>query len=416
MGKPMAFVAVLAAVVVAAVLAGASSARVDSGRAPQTAKATTVTLSGWSSSPTEEKLLKDVIAAFEASHPNINVDYQVVNGDYVAAMTAKFAARKPPDVFYVDSSVAPDWEAQGVLQPLGSYIKSSHFNTKRFFPRLLSAFRWKGQTYGFPKDWSPLGMETNTTLLRRAGIKRAPTTWKQLTADAKKLKPLVKGGAPLCLDPDWARALAFVYQNKGAWFNASKTKATVNTPAVRGAVNYIVSLLRNGYAKDHTSLGVGWCGEALGKQKSAIAFEGNWIVPYMHSTFPNVKFAVNKLPMGKAHGNLAFTVSYSIGKDSPNKAAAWTLLSYLTGPVGMKKWTSLGLALPARSDVRPLHGNGINTFVSQAGYAHPWQFVTGFTAMYTTANNELQAVFQKKESVSTALKKIQAAAQKALKG
>jgi len=415
MRKGIALVVALAATVVATVFAAGSSARTDGSRGLDRAKATTVTLSGWSSSPTEEKLLKDVIAAFEASHPGINVDYQVVNGDYVAAMTAKFAARKPPDVFYVDSSVAPDWESQGVLLPLDSYISSTKFNTGMFFPRLLSAFRAKGHIYGFPKDWSPLGMETNTAMLTRAHVK-APKTWKQLTAAAKKLRPIVKGGRPICLDPDWARTLAFVYQNKGAWFNASKTKATVNTPAVRGAMNYVVSLLRNRLAADHTTLGVDWCGEALGKQKAAIAFEGNWIVPYMKSTFPNVKYSVNRLPVGKARGNLAFTVSYSIGKDSANKDAAWTLLSYLTGPVGMKKWTSLGLALPARKDVAPLRGNGIRVFVSQAGYAHPWQFVRGFTQLYQTANNELQAVFKKKETVNKAIARIQAAAQKALQG
>ena len=74
-------------------------------------------------------------------------------------MLAKFAARKPPDVFYVDSNVFPDWVTQGVLEPLDSYIKKSKFNTKKFYPALLNAFKYKGKIYGFPKDWSPLAME-----------------------------------------------------------------------------------------------------------------------------------------------------------------------------------------------------------------------------------------------------------------
>ena len=85
----------------------------------------TVTLSGWSAGTDEDNLLQQVIAAFEKSHPSIKVNYSVINGDYSTAMTARFAARNPPDVFYVDSSVAPTWAAQGVLQPLNSYIKSS---------------------------------------------------------------------------------------------------------------------------------------------------------------------------------------------------------------------------------------------------------------------------------------------------
>src|SRR5579884_1990822 len=85
------------------------------------------------------------------------------------AMTARFAAHNPPDVFYVDSSLAPTWSAQGVLQPLNSYIKSSKFDTSKFYPSLLGAFTTGKTIYGFPKDWSPLAMEINTGMLGKAG-------------------------------------------------------------------------------------------------------------------------------------------------------------------------------------------------------------------------------------------------------
>ena len=60
---------------------------------------------------------------------------------------------------------------------------------------------------------------------------------------------------------------------------------------------------------------------------------------------------------------------------SKNKTAAWTLLCYLTGKAGMKIWTSLGLALPARNDVKPVAGRG--TFVSRPRYSHPLAVRTG---------------------------------------
>ncbi len=76
----------------------------------------------------------------------------------------------------------------------------------------------------------------------------------------------------------------------------------------------------------------------------------------MTSTFPQVGFGVGPMVKGKVNGNLGFTVSYSMAKDSKNKQAAWTLLSWLTGKVGMSKWMSLGLALPSRSDVKAVGG------------------------------------------------------------
>src|SRR5690349_12822188 len=96
--------------------------------------ATTVTLSGWSSGADEDKLLQQIVDTFNKTHSNVKIDYSVINGDYATAMTARFAAHNPPDVFYVDSSLAPTWSAQGVLQPLNSFIKSSKFDTSKFYP------------------------------------------------------------------------------------------------------------------------------------------------------------------------------------------------------------------------------------------------------------------------------------------
>jgi multiple sugar transport system substrate-binding protein len=251
-------------------------------------------------------------------------------------------------------------------------------------------------------------------MLRKAGAK-VPTTWAQLTATARKLKSTnaVPGGAPLCLDPDWARMLAFVYQNKGTFLNKGKTAPTVQSAAVKGAVNYYVGLVKSGLAQTHDQLGVTWCGEALGKEKAAIIFEGNWLFPYMQSTFPDVKFATEQMVMNKKHGNLAFTVSYSMAKDSDNKDAAWQLLRYLVSKPGMKTWTSKGLALPSRSDVKPVSGRA--AFLADASAAHPWQFAPKFSQVIDSANNELSAVIEGKESVSEMLKKIESTANDTLR-
>jgi multiple sugar transport system substrate-binding protein len=408
--------ALLAAGVLAALTAAAGSAKTFS---PSAAKATTVTLSGWTSSGVERTALDKTIAAFEASHPSIKVDYQPIGGDYAASMLAKFASRKPPDVFYADSATQfPDWAKLGALEPLDSYIKKSNFNTKRFFPRLLNAFRYRGHIYGLPKDWSSLAMETNNAIFKKYKLK-IPKTWAQLRYVATRMRargPLPNNAMPLCLDPDWARLTAFILENKGDLLNARKTRATINTKAVDGAVKYYLSFVNKGQGAPHDKLGSTWCGEALGKQRAAIIFEGPWVVPYMTQNFPNVGYTVSAMPKGRVKATLAYTVSYSIARDSNNKQAAWTLVSWLTGKTGMRVWTAGGIANPSRTDVAVPPGKGNKIFVGQGPIAHAWSYVPGFNAVYNTANNELQAVFQSKQSVSTMLKKVQAAMNKALAG
>ena len=381
------------AVAAIAALAWAATA-IASSKAHKTHKVTTVTLSGWSSGPDEDNLLKQVVATFMKTHPSIKVDYSIINGDYATAMTARFAARNPPDVFYVDSSLAPTWASQGVLQPLDSYIKSTHYNTKPFIPGLLKAFKVGGHIYGFPKDWSPLAMEINNAALAKTGMK-APTNWTQLRNVAQKMATTgaVPGGKPICLSADWARMLAFIFQNKGSLSN-------VQSPAVAAAVNFYVGLIKNGLATTSDKLGAGWCGEALGKQKAGIIFEGNWVLPYMSATFPSVGYKVYPMVKNKTGGNLGFTVSYSMAKDSKNKSAAWTLLSWLTGPVGMKLWVSKGLALPSRTDVKAIGGR--KAFLAASPYVHGWGF-KNFSNAYTVMNNDLSAVITGSKTVSQML-------------
>ena len=89
-------------VLVATFVAGAGQARVEKG-----AQTTTVTLAGWASSPEETSALNRTIASFERLNRNIDVEYTPISGDYDAAMLARFAAKRPPDVLYVDSLDVP---------------------------------------------------------------------------------------------------------------------------------------------------------------------------------------------------------------------------------------------------------------------------------------------------------------------
>jgi multiple sugar transport system substrate-binding protein len=365
-------------------------------------KVANVTLAGWSSGPDEDALLNQVINVFNKTHPAIHAQFTVINGDYPTAMTARFAAHTPPDVFYVDSSVAGAWAQQGVLQPLNSFIKSSKYDTSAFFPSLLGAFTVGKSIYGFPKDWSPLALEINKGMLGQAGGK-APKTWAQLQSVAQTManKNVVPGGKPICLSPDWARMLAFVYQAGGSLTN-------ITSPAAAAAVNFYVGLMNKGLATTPDKLGSGWCGEALGKGKAAMIMEGNWLLPFMKSTYPSVQYGIFPMVKDKTGGNLAFTVSYSMAKDTSNKAAAWTLLSWLTSKKGQTIWMSKGLALPSRKDVKAIGGR--QAFLSAAPYAHGWGFGNPhFASAYTVMNNDLTAVIAGSKSVAAMLADIASA-------
>ena len=389
---------------------GASTTQGKTAAPAATQASGTVTLSGWASSPTETKLLREVIRGFEKTFPSdqgrVRARLRRLPGGNARQVRRADAAGRVLRRF--ERGARLDQAARA--RAAGPVRRPEQAQDGRFFPSLLNGFKGPDKKlYGFPKDWSPLAMQTNNRLFKNSNVK-VPTNWAEFSAAAKKLK--VPGGRAICLSPSWDRLLAFVYQNGGTFLNAAKTKSTVNTPAVAQAVNFYVGLIKSGVAGTPAQLGVGWCGEALGKEKAAIVFEGNWLVPFMGDTFPNVAFTNNKMVRGKQDGNLAFTVSYSMARDSKNKPAAWQLIRYLVGQPGMKTWTSKGLALPSRSDVKPVAGRA--SFIAAAPAARPWQFAPAFTKVMDVANNELTAVLEGKQTVPGMLKKIEQTANDAL--
>ncbi|HEY2208085.1 MAG TPA: extracellular solute-binding protein [Gaiellaceae bacterium] len=395
--RKRAVVVVLGLLLVAVALAATAQA----GHKSQ--KVTNVTFAGWSSGPDEDALDQQMANAFNASHSGIHVNWTVINGNYGDAMTARFAAHNPPDVFYVDSSVIGSWEKQGVIQPLNGFVAKSHYNTKAFYPKLLGAFKKGNTIYGFPKDWSPLATEVNNNLFGKAGIKSAPKTWAQLKSDAKTMVQKGVSKHPICLSPDWARMGAFMYQNGGSLTKNLTSKANA------AAVNYYVGLLKSGLA--YTPPSGSWCGQELGQGHAAIIFEGNWVLPYMKSTYPKVHYGVRPMIKGKQQGNLAFTVSWSMSKDSKNKQAAWTVLSWLVGKQGEKLWMSKGLALSPRKDVKSIGGRG--PFLAAAPFARGWGFGNpNFANAYTVMGNDLNAVIAGSMSTQSMLSDVS----KALKG
>ena len=348
----------------------------------------TVRFSGFRSSDAEEELLVATLAAFNEQYPNIEVDYEPIPEGYIDQMTAQFSAGEPPDLFYVQAEFADAWIEDGLLEPLDPYFAGNpEFDTEPFFDPLLAAFQFEDQTYGLPKDASPLALFVNPDMLSAAGVE-VPTTWEELQAAAEALTS--EGVYGLCLGAELPRVGAFIYQSGGGIYNDDGSELTISQPESVGAIDFVLDMHESGSLMIPADTGATWCGEAFGLGQAAMTMEGNWLVPAMENDFPDTPFEINELPQGAEPGNLAFTVAYSIGVDSPNKEAAWVLLQYLTGPEGMASWTGQGLALPSREDVEPAPGR--EALVAGLEYATAYAYERAFPDVQAAFNAELTRV------------------------
>lgn len=396
--------AVLAALILLAPLASSANAA-DT--------VNTISLATWGSSPAETAALTDAIATFEARYPNIKVNL-IVDTDHSAQMAAKFAAKTPPDVFYLDWGVAQDWINQGVLYDLSSSIASSNFSLAPFNKSYLKPFQSGSGIYGLPKDANPLVLEGNKTLMAKAKIKALPKTIKEFDAQAKLL--LAKKITPMCVDADLNRLGAFFVSFGGGISNASWSQSLLGSAQTKAAMNWVMGNYRSGAFRTPSQLSAGWAGEAFGKAKCAFTMEGAWLDPFLHDSFPVVFKSMVKapLPTSKHTGSLAFTAAYAIGNDSADKTDAWTFIQYMTGSRGMTIWTSQGVAIPSRSDVPTPFGYDVNALVAKDPYTVSPPAIVGWSKVIDAFNNQAKKQIQNKNfNVAKASASVLSAAQAA---
>nr|MDZ8076876.1 ABC transporter substrate-binding protein [Nostoc sp. DedQUE01] len=338
--------------------------------------AITIKLSGWGGSPVEQKLLRQVLQDFEAQHPTIKVKYEVISDQYMDVIKTRLVGEAAPDVFYLDALEAPFLMSQNVLEPLDNYI-TPEFDLADFEDTLLESFKYQKQIYGLPKDYSTLALFYNKKAFATAGLNSPPTTWDELRSYSKQLTGKLNryGFGEI---PELARQAYKIKAFGGQIVDQNGYATFASQASLQG-----LQLVIDQYQKDRSSaqksdVGTNSGSEMFGQSKVAMVIEGNWAIPYLTETFPQVEFATAPVPtINDKKGTMVFTVAYVMNKQAQHKAEAWELISYLTGKVGMQKWTGTGFALPTRKSVAKNLGYDQDPLrsplVAGVDYATPWQ-------------------------------------------
>lgn len=331
--------------------------------------------------------------------------------DLAQELSQGFAAKTPPDVFYVSSDLFNSYAASGALEAYGDQLS----NADDFYPVLKQAFTRDGKLYCAPKDFSTLALVINTDLWTKAGLTDAdiPTTWDQLKTVAQKLTG--NGVVGLSTSAEYSRLGAFMAEAGGGLVKDGK--ATADSAQNVEALKYVQSLMADGSYKFAADLGAGWGGEAFGTGKAAMTIEGNWLVGSMASDYPDVEYEVVELPAGPAgKGTLTFTNCWGVAADSKNKEAAVKLVEDLTSSDQQLSFAKAFGVMPSlQSAAQPFQQEfpAQAAFLAGASYATAVPNQEGVSDVITDLNSQLeglangdpQAILQRTQTnLETALK------------
>lgn len=361
----------------------------------------TLRFSSWQSSPTEEKLMRRMIAGFEKSHPDVAFRYEPIPGNYSEKIQLMLGTHHPPDLFWLKDYTSPAYLRFDALAPLDDYVtKDTSFNLNDYFPLFRDAYRYKGKYYGFAKDFNVYVLFYNKEMFAKAGISRPPANWQELEQTARRLTQDTNGDGKIdqfgvVVEPVPEMLMPFVHQNGGELHDAAGNPK-VTEPAFLGALDYYVGLYRKKIATIPTDVGAGWNGDAFGRKNAAMVISGGWLIPYLKDGYPTVQYGVAPLPQGKQRATIAFSTAYVIPKEARQPDNAWKMLSYFAGKPGMTAWTSTGLAFPTRQSVANANGfyqhPTYRVFMESIPFARPL-FVKYSERWFDEASSSLQSIF-----------------------
>jgi multiple sugar transport system substrate-binding protein len=383
-----------------------------------------IKLSGWGASPVEQRLLNSVLRDFEAIHPAIQVRFEVIADQYMDVIKTRLIGDAAPDVFYLDALEAPFLMQQNVLEPLDAYIAPS-FDLDDFEKNLLQPFTAQSRIYGLPKDYSTLALFYNKKAFAMAGIAQPPKTWQELRSSAKQLtldrtqdgKPEQYGFGMIAELPRQAHTVVAM---GGQVVDTAGYATFATDTALKGLALGVEQYQRDRSSARPLDVGANTGSEMFGQGKAAMVAEGNWAIPYLKDTFPELDFATAELPQinGKP-ATMVYTVAYVMNRQSQHKREAWELIAYLTGEKGMEKWTSKGFALPSRKSVaEKLHYDRDPLrapLVAGVSYATPWQIGQYPAAVMNSFNNQFVSTLLGQKPLKAAMTQAQESANRQIK-
>ena len=125
-----------------------------SARSPQTAAAGEVSFMIFGD-PAEKAAYEDLVDAFEAKQPEIDVKLIHIPGqsDYRKRLATDFAGGTPADITLINYRRYASFAAKGVLEPLGAYLaKSTVIKEADFYPEAIQPFYLEGQADVHPAE------------------------------------------------------------------------------------------------------------------------------------------------------------------------------------------------------------------------------------------------------------------------
>jgi len=316
----------------------------------------------------------DLLAAFEAES-GINVEViekSPIESLYQDVQVAAAAGQPAADVIFLTEDAPSNIIATGNVEPIDDLIESNGTDLSQF--EKVDFWQLDGAQIGIPVYSQLVMMDYNTAKLAEAGFDAPPTTWDELTEQAKAIKEQGVEDYPISFGAiDWSWFLMALSMGDPMFDDELNPVFADEGSGARRAMELLLSYFADelitpemiaGGVTQHSNF---WAGTGTFHQ----GWQGSLAVGNGPDSAqaPNVAYML--LP--DAHFTWSQPAALGIGTGSPNRDAAYEFIEWYTSPENQAAiYDAFGL-YPSRTEVAAQLNDegkiaGYDVIVEQAKY------------------------------------------------
>lgn len=322
------------------------------------------------------------VAAFQALHPNITVEVQIVPwDDYWTKLQTGVAGGSTYDVFWINADNLPVYASQGSIVPIQDLIDDGSIDAEAYPESLRAIYTFDGKAFGIPRDFDTIGLFFNKDHFDKAGLEypTAEWTWDDLRAAAEKLT--IKDGdnttqwgfaAGLDGQQNWYN---LIWQNEGQIMNEEMTETRLGEEPACEAMLFAGDFVTDGLSPSVAVMQANDPHEQLFPAGviSMIA-AGSWNSRTFSTAQPNV--ALVPLPQGKQRATAIHGLANVIWSGGQNQCAALEWVKFLATEEAEKILGDSATVIPAMNGLQESFLNSIpsldlQVFIDAVDYSFP---------------------------------------------
>ncbi|WP_312265490.1 extracellular solute-binding protein, partial [Oscillibacter sp.] len=238
----------------------------------------------------------DFVTDFNKDNEGIDLTVEVVSwNDIYTVVNTRISGNSAPDILNID--VFADYQADDLLLPAEEFVSPETY--AKMYPAFLEQSNIDGTIWAIPDLASARAMYYNVDILEAAGVE-VPTTWEELTEACKKIKEYDSSIYPWGIDmttDEGQAAFAYYIWNNGGDFTDADGNWTLNTPENVEAIEYAISLVKDGYTNSDPANETRYTLQDLfGAGKLAMMIGPNSIPTYIKEGGSSINYAFAAIP------------------------------------------------------------------------------------------------------------------------